>query len=898
MSDFYSRFVKFVMKDGKQSYARCPFHNDTNASFTVNEDSDAWYCHACGFGGHHLEFIERYYDVPKEQANYILENLNAKHVDGLPTQAYLDACQKTLQSRSDIMNVLRDWGMSDETLTRFQVGLDGDRLVFPIPSRRDIIINLRKYLMPHARKPDLPKVVGLRKCNDARFFPYENLTVDKQEVYIVEGEKDCLVGISLGYNCVTSTGGSNIPVGEAGLFTGKRVYIMVDTDAAGNNLRKKYHEYLRGVADAVIDIVLPEKDLTDYYTTFRDRNVQQFIDVPSPMSQKNLPSESGSSVVDSLTLLQSEHVDNMNKWFKLSGMSVIGADPAIYTIPASIKLACNNSNCTRPCKLVTSKTTPSVPVSPRQLLQFVGSGDAAQEAFAKSLTGCKTVSVEPDKYVNVQKIVFQEAASFVDGIDSSSFEPRYGLYCYDLLRLQATAKYDFTACRVTDPRSQQNYYIIKEATQVKDNQPTQTDVAAAIGYMRKMVDSTSLIATISNHYKKWVSVLGIEQRCDLFGAILLTYLSVTEIQWNHGVLKGWLDCLCIGDTRTGKSQMAQRIVKTLGLGSYINGENSKRTGVIGGVQRMGDSWIVTWGAIPLNDMGLLVIDEASGLEVEDIKELSATRSSGSVTINKIAKGEARARTRLLWFSNPRSGKNIEDFYWRGYGAFQEFIPVVEDQARYDIVISAARDDVLELKGIPATSTITAVEIKYLRTLIQYAWSLPKENIAFEAPQAVAQVVQELAQEYTGGPLFVQVAAHEKILRLACAIAVLCGNIVDGFLRVTEQHIRWAGEFLKLTYDKPSLDYRGYIEESRKAQRKAQENTQFVRALMLQHPALKILLSANRFRGNQIGEILGLDKTEASKILSELLQRGLLRISYNGTYQPDKLLVDIARQISF
>ena len=27
------------------------------------------------------------------------------------------------------------------------------------------------------------------------------------------------------------------------------------------------------------------------------------------------------------------------------------------------------------------------------------------------------------------------------------------------------------------------------------------------------------------------------------------------------------------------------------------------TGVLGGVVRLGDSWIITWGAIPLNDKG-------------------------------------------------------------------------------------------------------------------------------------------------------------------------------------------------------------------------------------------------------------------------------------------------------
>jgi hypothetical protein len=44
------------------------------------------------------------------------------------------------------------------------------------------------------------------------------------------------------------------------------------------------------------------------------------------------------------------------------------------------------------------------------------------------------------------------------------------------------------------------------------------------------------------------------------------------------------------------------------------------------------------------------------------------------------------------------------------------------------------------------------------------------------------------------------------------------------------------------------------------------------------------------------EILGLSAEESSKLLSELLTRGLMKMSYQGTYQPDKVLVDITRQM--
>ena len=51
-----------------------------------------------------------------------------------------------------------------------------------------------------------------------------------------------------------------------------------------------------------------------------------------------------------------------------------------------------------------------------------------------------------------------------------------------------------------------------------------------------------------------------------------------------------------------------------------------------------------------------------------------------------------------------------------------------------------------------------------------------------------------------------------------------------------------------------------------------------------------------FRGSQVREVLGIDQLEASKIISELLKRGLIRITGSGAYSPDKMLIDMAKQM--
>ena len=51
-----------------------------------------------------------------------------------------------------------------------------------------------------------------------------------------------------------------------------------------------------------------------------------------------------------------------------------------------------------------------------------------------------------------------------------------------------------------------------------------------------------------------------------------------------------------------------------------------------------------------------------------------------------------------------------------------------------------------------------------------------------------------------------------------------------------------------------------------------------------------------FRGTQVREVLGIDSLEASKIVSDLLRRGLIRITGSGAYAPDKMLIDMAKQM--
>lgn len=892
----YGQFVSFVEQRGEQLYAHCPFHEDDTPSFTVNQETGEWFCHSCKRGGAEPEFIAAMYDVGKQVARHALNYFTARGSWPFPTNEYIKAAQQNLRNNKLELEALHNFGITDEVIDKYQLGLEDLRITIPVYSRTGYCVNIRKYLPPHHRTNDgtnNAKCLNIRNLGEKRYYPcsaFTNKTEDNS-IYIVEGEKDCLVAISQGYNAVTSTGGSSIPTEELVMFKDKNVYLMLDTDATGQKNTKLYCQLLRGIARSIYVVKLPDgcKDYTEYWQQYHIADVSSFTS-----SYKDVVDEKTDAL--EMSLVKSENVENLNTWVMLRNMSVVGTEPKIYSVPSKLRVTCNNAKCTKSCPLALGVSNPeltTINVEPRQIILFADNSDSAQDNFLRKMFGCKSVVAEPLEMINVQKILFQESASFVEGLDDSSSDSRYGIYMYTDYRLQPTARYNFEACRVTDPRTQKNYYVIRSAENVNATLPMITD-DVFVKFRKAAEGCATPQELMQKYYDEWLACVSIEGRLDLFGSILLAYCSVTEIPWNFGIIKGWLDMIVLGDTRTGKSQMAQRMVKELGMGGYINGENSRNTGVIGGVQKIGDSWIITWGAIPMNDKGLLFIDEASGLEVEDIKNLSSTRSSGAVTMNKIIKGEARARTRLVWFSNPRSGRNINEFYWKGFGAFQEYIPVVEDQARYDLVLTAAREDIEILDGIDSTSM---PQTEAWRRLFNAAWNLTSEQVKFDRnfKQHMREVAHKLNDDYGGGPLVVGVAVHEKLLRLSCAMAVLCGDVYEGELRVTTKHLDWADQWLRMTLEKPSLAYGPYIREKRRAEKQKQENVTWIKAQLVLHPALKALLTASSFRGSQITEVLGIDRVAASKILSELLSRGLVKAGRNSLYVPDKLLLDVARQ---
>ena len=865
----------------------CIFHLDKQQQLEINKRNDGWKCLTCGKSGGPYEFFSMLLDSDDEIAARVVGAYKRDGTMLLPTVEMVDGMHRELLERPSEIEKLAIIGITRESIEKFKLGYDNRWIIFPIYSSRGHIVNLRKILPEHRRGDEsrAGQSVWMRQLGamKARLYPLE--AFEGNTVYLVDTERDCISARSQGINAVCFTGAATPLRGQTQMFYGKQVYILYTDAKKVRTLRR----LIAPVAEDLRFLKIPADSFLEYY--LKCTKAKEPINILDLQEQAGLNAE-----VMQVSLAEAEEASMLDERVKLGDITIIGTDPTTYAVPTKFEFFCKVYDCHKACPL--SDTSYSgmgyrAGADARSIIHFMDSNDRQQNRFAQEKFNCTKARAKSIENMNAQKILFQESSQLVDSMEEITFGYRQGVYLHKRGGLKTGQRYSLTASRVTDPRTQAVLYYVTEAEPVSEIKPI-----GKVG-LKNLKEETAKFNTanelLSHFYKEWLPVLGIEGRLDLFGAMLLTYASVTWVPWKGDKVKGWLDIICIGDSRTGKSQMARRFVKTLQMGSYMDGEVASRAGILGGSQHFG-SKVVTWGAIPLNDRGLLVIDEASGLDEGIIKELSSARRHGEAQITMTAQGRAPARTRLIWLSNPRTGMYVKEHKpWQGFSAFKNFIPAHEDQARFDLVITALSGEVEE-EGYDIA--VKNGFVNKWRGIFAIAWAIGKEQIKIDDATAnhVVRLARKIAAELSGGPLIMKEDAYEKILRLGCAFAVLCGSVVDGQLELEKRHVEFAHEFLHYCMTRPALMYVEFIGSLKQAMKNDAESKEFIKGMVGSCPQKRRALTLNEFTGGQFANVHGGTAEEAVELLNGLLKRGLVILQPDGSYRQAKSLENIARQI--
>lgn len=888
--------VHITSETDEEMRGHCPFHDDNVSSLSTNKKTGLWKCFGtCNEGGNVYQFHAKMHNADGMTVKRAKKDIDIRlGLYKILPQSLIEPAQERLKNNLQFCKFLiQERGINKNTIERFKLGADSERIWIPIFDDDNLLVNIRKY-KPYAKEI---KVISYKEgYGSAKIFPIENLKYN--EILLVEGEMDCLLANQFGYNAITiTTGAGGFKKEFVELFADKIVNICYDIDKAGIEGAQKAAHLIGKVAKVKIinlPITTPEHgDLTDYFILhkYSKQNFDKLIkDTPYIVKIKQ-PKTINDNIYD-VSLNEAANKEYYYKKIKMKAM-ISGKDLAPYFAPKKIVLRCEQgTKLCKGCPLSMAGGEMEIEFSSNhnEILQLINCTEIQQKNLIRQkadINRCTKFEIEVKEVVNVEEI------RIIPELDYSSKDTDYVTRQIYFLGygLKTNRAYLLQGITVPDPTTQYATQIINIAT------PTQSSIdqfklTDELYNKLKIFQADDIYNKIKDiNHDLTYNVTKIYGREDLITAVDLIYHSVLQFYFQGQLVqKGWVDGLIIGDTRCGKTESLIQLIQHYRLGELCTGENISYAGLVGGMSQTQQRWSINWGKIPLNDRRLIVLDEVSSLDVDTISNLSALRSSGIAEIIKIQTERTNARTRLIWVSNPRSGRKL-DTYNYGVLAIKELIGKVEDIARFDFAISLSADDV-SMKEINAMQH-EKVEHKYTtelcNNLILWAWSRKPNQIRFtkEAEQLILRKAMSLGEKYSSAiPLVEGAEERIKLAKLSAAIAARTFSTEDGeTLIVKSDHVSFAHGYLEYAFSKSSMGYNIFSEYNKQAlmlkgkdiSKLIEEFKQFTDWETLHD----LLLDYQSFRKTELLDQMGYDIDENKKLIKWMTFNKLIKMTPVG-----------------
>lgn len=846
----------------------CPYHGDGHRSASLNSDKRVWNCQACDRAGP-LDVLLR------DNKNWDLEDWDQASgsskgaTEEIITEAKIEGWHVGLLSRQPRLEELMERkGLTVRTLEMYEIGWDPDKYAYTIPVRdmHGDIRNVRRYQMDAA--DDRRKIWSVLGMGSPALYPVDQL--DAPSILICEGEWDALLAIQMGIPAITRTGAADVWKKEwSHLFAGKRVLLCHDADLKGQVANKRVSNSLLRVVDSVTIVALPYevtkkdgKDLGDYFLidghTKNDfiklaREAPKTKSLKEQLHPENPEEESRISVGDSFNPQYVEHPLRME-------VTITGKRVPSHLVPKRLMMTCDNEagkrcdscflNNIMQHEVVIEDDSPiilSMVDSPEALIHQMIAGDVG-------VAKCDRTKFHSVESRTVEEIYVRPSIERNNRrkVEDQDFTHRR-VYSTVTHNLSANQTVELAGTIRPNPRNSLNEFQawqVDKPVNTLDSFRMTPELKVALEVFQEKEEILKKLKDIADDMADHVT--RIYGRPNLHILADLTMHSALYIPYgvDDTPIRGWLDTLVMGDTRTGKSEVAGRMIELYGMGEMISCESATYAGVVGGLDRIGSgAWIVKWGVIPINDRRAVVLDEVSGLQPEQIAQMSNIRSLGEAEMTKIQSERAMARTRLLWLANPRDA-SMDDFTY-GIGAIKPLIGNPEDIARFDMAMGVYSSDV-SAALINKERTVddkTKYPRESYRALLQWAWTRKPEQVKWrgKCKAEMLAAATRLGDFYSQTPPLLQGAnARMKIARIATAIAIrtFSTNASGEEVWVTVEHVLAAERFLNDIYGHEGFGYASVSRQQREDTQLTEINIQNIMEFLDNEEGLMRYLKAN------------------------------------------------------
>ena len=931
--------LKNVQRRGNEIKAECPFkelhesQTDNNPSFTANLLTGTWYCNSCHSKGNiHTLYKALYHTTSEEAWLQLGDALKIPRPDGskpmrpdIDTGLVSEYHRRLMSLTGPLRAMLKERrGLTDETLVEFQLGWDGDRITIPIYDEYNTLVNFRRYKWNS--NEDQFKVLNYtdeynNAYGEVRIFGIDRV-VDPNLDYIVwsEGEMDRLLCEQMGFPCACATSGAGTWKPEwTKLFRNKRrVYLAQDNDEAGRNATKKLCEKLYRIVDVYV-INWPENfpvkgDITDFFTkcgqTAADfqkllDNATKYVD-PSDEAPR-LADESEAIEVHLSTSADAKYY---GKRIRVPVM-VSGKDATPFLCPKSVTVRCGdaadgeNKKCAS-CSLAVhaGEIKRTFTSKDQDLMKFIKCSDKQQRQVLLETLGvnsrCPNYSLEIGDYMNLEELRLIPKADEHFGFSTEQdYVVRTGYYIGS--NLKTNRRYTMVGYMYSEPNSQYATYVFDQALPEKDlisDFELDEEALERLSLFKQKPGQSVREKFDEIHKDLERNVTFIWERRPVAFAVDLIYHTVLNFYFQEQYVKrGWGELLIIGDSGQAKTTIVERLMHHYRLGELHSGESSRRTGLVYSMQQTNKRWFLVWGAFPLNDGGLITIDELSGLSEDELAVMSDVRSSGIAKATGVITAETTSRTRAIYISNPRNGRQLNSETY-GVSAVLKLMGKAEDVRRLDLAMSVASGDVnpalvnKSLRDVPAVRHVYTSDACNTRVL--WAWSRRPEDIIFtdEATERILKKATEMGAKYSSKVPVVEAADQRlKIARLSVAAAccVFSSDEKGEKVIVKPEHVDFVVDFMNELYCAKSFGYDKLSENDRVTSDTSVDNITRLRRAFLMLPLndfnefVKILYQLPYFSRATLEDYSGLARDDLRMLLKFLTTNSLVE-KFRGDYR--------------
>lgn len=626
------------------------------------------------------------------------------------------------------------------------------------------------------------------------------------------------------------------------------------------------------------------------------------------------------------------HIENINDWVEEMGRTykkvsfersisslyygksitfngiIIGKDLSPYLIPRTVIISCDEVGSKKRCPACRiDQELCRNPLAGKKefqytfrcqqdreiILNFMNTTDAHVKGYIRryfslpDYNTCRRVTINIIEKQNVEEIMISAELDY-NKMDGEYVVQRSYVFSTDI---KTNAQYQFFGTTWNDPRTQRSTHIINR-TKASLDSISKWELTADIKDQLKIFqprdsnDVDSITEKINKiHTDLAHNITKIKKRQNVIMALDLVYHSILQFDFlGNRLTKGWMECLIGGDTRTGKTETVRSLVKHYHAGEFLtSGENVSLAGILGGVQQThGNSrWSLTWGKIPLNDRGALVIDESENLvKAEIMGFLSGVRSSGIAELHKIQSRRTLARTRLVFIANPVQGDVSE--YNFGVDIVKELMGQQQDVARLDFAVLISKGEV-PIKEINTRDT-ELVEHVYNNELchnrVMFAWSRTPDQVVFEksAEDAILMAANLLGEKFSSDiPLIIGAEMRIKLARMAVAIAAMtyCVNETGEVVIIKKSHVLYAINFIEHQYHSRIMGYYDYSQQRKMA--KSLRHVDVLEDMISDPEVINELLVTKHIQIADIEDIFAtIDKLQARQELGKLRKAGAVK----------------------